>query len=349
MGEFYAINSKVAYLMNGLFHEKDYDDIMGSSGRMELLEHLKNNPIYKVQIGEYIQNGTINRVTTETVIRKTEVNTLLRLRHHLSGSDKSLIDAMLARYEFDDIKIILRSIVEKEDIDKEHDLLLSGKEQHLSYDKLLACESISQAIEYISATPFRRAFLSTTDEDVQRLQFHTEMRLDSAYFIGLNQAVSKFSGANSKILTDYFSNKVDLFNVKWIYRAKKYYDLSPAEIYNYSLSYGKKVRGALLKDLVYSSSRQDFMQKVKNYSLEDVFEYIHGEDVKFKFSFAYTYEKALRHLIDYENNIGMFIKFYTRLIIQNKNIIRISEAQKYGLTKEQCEKYLVKTAGKKRG
>ena len=51
---------------------------------------------------------------TEFMIHKTETKILNKLKYFLFGNEKDVLEIMLLRYEFEDIKIILRSIVEKE-------------------------------------------------------------------------------------------------------------------------------------------------------------------------------------------------------------------------------------------
>ncbi|TRW25415.1 V-type ATPase subunit [Criibacterium bergeronii] len=343
MGDFYAINAKVSDLKRGIFDKTDYDKIISFGERSSIIDYLKPNPIYKDKI-EMLLGESVLRRSIETFILQSEANVLLKLRHHFSGNDKRLVDAMLLKYEFEDVKLILRALSQNETIDKDKDLLLYENEQKLSYDQLLASESIRQAVEYLSTTSYKRVFAGLTDEDTKTLQFHTEMRLDSAYFSALNDAISTFSGKSSKILSDYVTSKIDIFNVKWIYRAKKYYKMLPEEIYNYSFRFGRKVRGQVLKDLVYAGSIEEFIQLIKKYKLDDIFYDIDSNDRTVKFSFLYMYEKSLKGIGNYENNIGMFLKFYVSMIIQNKNLTRIGESQKYGLSKEETEKYLVKMA-----
>ena len=278
------------------------------------------------------------------MLRKTEVEILRKLRHFLSGQDKYIVDSMLVRYEFEDIKIILRSIVEKEKIDLEEETLLYNYENHVDYEKLLACESINQAIDMLKNTSFKRAFVGLVDEELQRLHFHVEMNLDALYFAQLRKTYMRLSRVNKEILENYYTSLTDTINIQWIIRAKKYYNLSNEEIYNYTLRYGKYIKGDFLKSLVYSESVDEIIEKIKSTKLSSIFEDFEKQVVTYRNIQNYTYAKQFKYLKNYQNNISMCLKLIIQLLIQNENFIRIGESQKYKLSSQEINRYLIFTS-----
>jgi ATP synthase, subunit C len=341
---FYALNAKIGVLKKGILKKEDYDKILSFSKREEFLDFISNNPIYKKLIEKNRDKAIEHRYAHEFMLRKTEVEILRKLRHFLSGQDKYIVDSMLVRYEFEDIKIILRSIVEKEKIDLEEETLLYNYENHVDYEKLLACESINQAIDMLKNTSFKRAFVGLVDEELQRLHFHVEMNLDALYFAQLRKTYMRLSRVNKEILENYYTSLTDTINIQWIIRAKKYYNLSNEEIYNYTLRYGKYIKGDFLKSLVYSESVDEIIEKIKSTKLSSIFEDFEKQVVTYRNIQNYTYAKQFKYLKNYQNNISMCLKLIIQLLIQNENFIRIGESQKYKLSSQEINRYLIFTS-----
>jgi len=156
MSGFNALNAKIAVLRRGLFNSEDYEKILSFEKREDLVGYIKENPIYKDEMLKMYQDVVTYRYATEFMVKKTEVDIFRKLEHFLFGEDKKLLSAMLVRYEFEDIKIILRSIVENENIDLEKDTLMYGMENHVDYDRLYRCDSIGQALDLLKNTAFKR-------------------------------------------------------------------------------------------------------------------------------------------------------------------------------------------------
>ena len=249
---------------------------------------------------------------------------------------------MLMKYEFKDIKIILRSIVENEKIDLERDTIMYKKNKHIDYSKLVNCENFNQALDVLKGTIYKKAIASLTDEDIFRLHFHVEMKLDSLYFLTMKNAIDKLSKSSQAIFNDYFSTIIDTINLQWIIRAKKYYDLPNEEIYSYSLRYGKYIKGDFLKDLIYSDSVEAIVEKIKKTKLRHTLEDANGNTIVSNRNIKeYVYLSHLKKLKDYDNSISTLLKFIIQLNIQNENLIRIAEANKYKLSKSEVKEYLI--------
>lgn len=52
----------------------------------------------------------------------------------------------------------------------------------------------------------------------------------------MSQGLSK---QDSKIVQDYYGEKIDLLNLEWIYRANKYYEINSEIIFNFTILGGK--------------------------------------------------------------------------------------------------------------
>ena len=61
-----------------------------------------------------------------------------------------------------------------------------------------------------------------------------------------------------EILTRDYGSKIDLLNLQWIYRAKKYYEMKPVDIYALLVPIHYKLSTELIKELVEAPSIEEF-------------------------------------------------------------------------------------------
>ncbi len=93
--------------------------------------------------------------------------------------------------------------------------------------------------------------LTQMQEKGQTGLFDCELRLDLFYFQSLWKLRGRILGKEEqKILDTCFGSRLDLLNIQWIYRARSFYRLSPAEIYALLIPVHYRLRADKVKQLV---------------------------------------------------------------------------------------------------
>lgn len=351
MDSYYALNAKLGFLKKGLYNSEDYDRILSLSNKDELVDFLSSNPLYKKEMKDYKEHSRdfigleynlyADRYGFEFLIHKSEVRILEKLKPFFHISHKDLIEGILFRYEIEDLKLILRSIVEKDSIDLEKEMLTYKRSRYLDHERLIHCETLQQFTDALTGTPFQRALSSVQDEDVLQKHFHIEMNLDNLYFLEIEKAIKGLGSKDKKIMENYFHTLIDIVNIQWILRAKRFYHLSSEEIFNYSIRKGKIFGKERLKKLVYTQDVEEAVQYIKDQGYYKTFQENNNKDTVYHHVMENFYKKQSK-LIDYQNDIRTFLKFYIRFDNQNKNLIRIAEFQKYSLKeKEDIKDFLI--------
>lgn len=351
MDNYSALNGKLGFLRKGFLERKEYEEIFRLEKKEELIAYLSNNPLYKDQISEYrdhedyyaglLYNRYAKRYGFEFLINKSEVFILHKIKPFISVFHRDLIEALILKYEIEDLKLILRKIVEKESMSLEKEMLTYGSSKFIDHHRLSQCTTIQQFLDALVGTPFRHALYNVQDDDVKLKHFHIEMSLDNLYFTEIEKASKKLNSGDRKIVDGYFHTLIDIANIQWILRAKRFYHLTNEEIFNYSIRNGKVFRGERLKQLVYTQSVEEAVAFIRETGKFKAFNEKYDKDTMFHRINEDFYKKQNR-LNDYQNNIGTFLKFYIIFVNQNKNLIRIAEMQKYSLKdKEDIRSYLI--------
>ena len=177
-------------------------------------------------------------------------------------------------------------------------------------------------------------YKSSRDEDSL---FSIEMNLDKYYYRNLTESIKSLSKADRDEFKKIFGVKIDLLNIIWIYRAKKYYDISPEEIFNFTI-FGGNYTSEKLLHLSYIEE-EEFEEEIKKSKYSILF--ADGRVIM-----TGRTSKKLMYSIANKNfrrtdGIGKFMSFLILLDSEIANIERILEATRFCLNKEEKLKYMI--------
>lgn len=130
--------------------------------------------------------------------------------------------------------------------------------QSIHYDDLIKAEGIVNVINKLKDAIYYRHIANLSGEIYKEGFFRIETELDFVYFMYFGKFVKKLNKEDRTILEEINGIQADLINLQWVFRAKKYYDLSPEVILGYTIYDGFKLSKNKLKELSYSKSVHDF-------------------------------------------------------------------------------------------
>ena len=149
-------------------------------------------------------------------------------------SQRKFLDLYFMHYEIALLKKCLRNALDNQKFDLDLSVFQEFLDKHskLDFAKLASCENLTELISQLEGSPYA-AILDNLSNVEEPTLFDYEMQLDLMYF----KAVWKIKGRQlsnneKKVLSQCFGSKLDMLNIQWIYRSKKYYNLSSTEIYS---------------------------------------------------------------------------------------------------------------------
>ncbi|MGB5823808.1 MAG: V-type ATPase subunit [Proteocatella sp.] len=325
--KFSALNTKLQAMNAKLLKTTDYDILLGFSTEKEIGNYLKHNTRYSGILSEY-SIDKLKRWEFELILKKEMLVELEKLSNYLSSDYKKFLDIMFLRAEVEDIKLILRAISRKEDLMELPEHFLHSKEhEFISFEKLLSKNNLFDLVEEFKGSIYEDAFRSITEDDLKLREFHAEMNLDAIYFKELRKSVEKLSADDRSILEYIIGINIDLINIQWIYRAKRYYNLMNEEIFNYTLSGGLKLNFKKIKKLIYSEDcTEQTMELLNKYGFK-----LKPSDDKYLQVVINRYLAELIKKMDRNNpmTITKFIKYTHDVEFEAADIITILEGVRY--------------------
>lgn len=336
-----AINTKLHAKKRTLLSKNEWSKLSQYQEVPQVVEFLKKRNGYKEQMALYKTND-LHRLDLEVILDRYCVQEIEDMMHYFSGDYKAFFRTFLMEYEISDLNLILRTIIRNDAIESIESLFVHSEKWHLaSYQKLLGCKNVNQFIEGLKDTCYYSALKTMSSEDMVKREFHMEMKLYVLFYNELMEKASRLKGRDEKIAKEMIGTKIDFLNAQWIYRAIKYYEISPEEILIYSLPNGNKLSYKKLKQLCYSKNVEDYKKLVEKYLGYPLFK-MQNDVFLDCMTDRYLYKFACRMDRDNES-IAASLAYIALIGIEVNDLIALTEGIRYKLEEGDLGKYLVHT------
>ena len=209
----------------------------------------------------------------------------------------------------------------------------------LSIDRLITSKTIDELVENLAGTEYYEP-LQMLKESHGATLFDYELALELYYFSTIWKKEKKLlKGKEVEIFTRDCGTKIDLMNLQWIYRAKKYYHMLPPDIYSMLLPIHYKLNLETIRRLVEAPSVEEYLKQV-----DETFYAKHYQFKEVK-TLEQLYIDTLRHLYltDRRKHPYSVASINTYLFLKEEEIYKLTtalECIRYGLTKAETLNYL---------
>lgn len=329
MSNFVAINAKIDAMYAKLLNDKDYDNLSSMASVSSAIEYLEKTELLKgFSLGTSISEA-------EEALNFFSFRELDRLTNYLTGVYRSFLLEYLREEEIDSLKKALRFLVRDRNLSS-YDLSISGK----NFD--IAGLDVKTFVEKLKGTIYYNTLKTYVDETDELILFYMEMNLDKLYFNRIYETVKSFDKENSEEFSKIFGRKIDVTNLRWIYRGSVNYRLLPEELLNFVIFGGKYLSFESLKDMCYLDNKRAYKEIVKNTPYEILFdengEIVDNMSIKAN---RQVNDFALREFNKSHTNLGHLLSFLIIFEAQIKDIKIFMEALRLGMSKSKIYEYLV--------
>lgn len=333
-----AITTKISF-KKGLLQDKEMQNrIFNSKSIDEVVEHLIDKFSFEKSVEE-LEKENINRDDFETILSKYKVKEIEDLLHYFSGPYKEFIQTMLMEYDIADLSLIIRKLVNKGRMDNISERMIhSDKFATLDFDSLIKKSNLASLIEGLKGTSYYYSLRNVTNEDFLTRQFHIEMKLEILFYRTLFKRARFLEEKDEDVVKNILGTKIDLLNIQWIYRAKKFFNIPPEEILIYCLPNGKRVGYNRLKSLCYTKTLPELIDLSSKYIRHNIFKSDDEFDIAKNID-VYMYRYITKN--KFGNTIGVAIAYIYLVDALVRDLTTIAEAVKYEMPKEDLKKYLI--------
>jgi vacuolar-type H+-ATPase subunit C/Vma6 len=157
------------------------------------------------------------------------VGELAQLGAYLTGPGARLLDWLVARFEVENLKVLVRGFITRRPLELLH-LVSLPKEPALPTQALASAESWTEFVRLLPNGPLRESLEEAGDLEGRPKPFFLEAALDRGYFRELLARAERVFGEDQKVVRDLVFQEVDMFNLMLVVRGKFHYGLTPASL-----------------------------------------------------------------------------------------------------------------------
>lgn len=341
-----GIVAKTKAIKSRQLSDADFEALMQKTTLSEVVSFLKNNTHY-ADIFKNTNEENLHRGDIENPLRKYYSDVLKKYYSFMTGEGRKIIDVIFLREEIESIKYILRRLGGKnqpfiapiDDFTAEH--------FKIDIKKLSGTKNVSEFMDVISGTEYEkilRPHLSASGGDGNKNMFALEMALDVYYTKVVCRMAEKFEKSERKIIKKIVGTRMDLTNIMWVYRCKKYYRVPREIIIVNMIPFKYKLTGKDIKDMAEASSVQELYEIIGKTAYGKLMEGL--DDPEHKVFIESNYSKYYNKMLSeaekkHPFSVVSVIAQINSVSDEIKKIVNIVEGIRYGLSPSEIRNMLV--------
>lgn len=337
---FSAVNTKIKSMEGKLLSKEQYIGLMECKSYEDAIRYLEEETSYSSVLSG--MSKEVHRGQLEIMLKREYIKKFFKLSHYFNSNYKKLLNLLFMRYEIEDLKVMLRSKYVGKDNDEIRSLLFAQSPMStIDYDKLIASKDIPELIDNLYGTEYHKELFPLISSAKKDGLFRMESALDFLYFNSLKKFHKKIDKKDAEILHEIVGTYSDLFNIQWVIRGRMYYNLSPEELLNYTISDGYKLKKETIKNLCYVKDNSEIYEALKDMPYKAVFK-AENNDEYFREREILVYLKKIFKAYERLNSMDIsgVIVYLELLFLEVRDIISIVENIRYGVGFEETSKYI---------
>lgn len=256
-----GITTKVRAMEGRLLSSTEFQELAGQEDVRSAADYLKALPAY-AQVFSGLDDTKLHRAYIEQILTQSEYRDFTKLYRFSSVKQRRFLDLYFKHYEVEVIKKLLRHMLGGREGQPDLSVFRDFFEKHSSLSLAALCKA-KNPDEFIAALEgtVYGTLLEKLREKGQSSLFDYELRLDLFYFQSIwNMRGKILSKSEKKILDTCFGSRLDLLNIQWIFRARRLYRLSPADVYALLIPVHYRLRADKVRQLVEAENDAQFFE-----------------------------------------------------------------------------------------
>lgn len=262
-----GLATKIKAMQSRLLTREQFGELAGCSSVAEAVSYLKQHPGYRQDL-EGLNDSSIHRGAVEQYLTQSIYRDFSKIYRFSNLKQRRFMDLYVIRYECAFIKRCLRTVYDENTVSVTDE---NGKwffERYSSFDISLlnSASTIGELIECLKGSEYYEV-LSRVHSGAREgiTLFDYEMTLDLFYFQNTWKTMNKlFSGQEKQILLETYGAKIDMLNIQWIYRSRKYYSMTAADIYSIVIPVHYKLKKETITAMVEAETPEAMTEVIRS-------------------------------------------------------------------------------------
>lgn len=318
-----GLAAKIRAMESGLLKPEQFEEIANLRSVPEVCSYLKENTAY-ADVLNGLDEDQLHRGDVEKVLIQSLYRDYTKIYRFSTLEQRKFLKLYLKRYEIDLINYCFRIVINHyaRPFDLNYKRAFFDKYSQISIDKLITSRTADELVENLRGTEYYKPLRKLGGVESATL-FDYDLALNLYYFTALWKDRKKvLKKKELEIFTRDCGSKIDLLNLQWIYRAKKYYGMTAADIYSLLIPIHYKISSDLIKELAEASDMDEFYAAVCRTS------YTRHCDFEQKLTIEQMYTDCLYHLytVDRRRNPYSIAVVNTYLFLKEEELKKLTTA-----------------------
>ncbi len=227
-----GIATKVKAMSSHLITIQEFKKLASCSSVQDVAQYLKNHPAYQNEFSSF-DSLSLHRGEMEHILRYSVYSDYLKLYRFASQRQRAFLNLYFSRYEIQVLKACFRKLFDPRSNLLKLDRFYPFFEKHstIPLPEVVSATSLNELAESLKGSNYEKV-LYMVDSSSSPTLFDYEIALDLLHFTDIWNRINKIANPSArKVLTETYGSQMDLLNIQWIYRSKRYYNLSVADLY----------------------------------------------------------------------------------------------------------------------
>lgn len=257
-----GLSTKIRAMQSKLINEQQFQEISQLASVPQVVAYLKKTSGYREKLA-LLDENEIHRGEIEKILKKSIFRDFSRIYHFANMEQRKFLTLYSKRYEIRVLKEMITNIFDHRDTPRVDISPYTDFFRHhsrLDLEKLSECTTMEEFINALKGNEFYQP-LSKIQTHENPLVFDYGMALDLYYFSQIWDLRKKlFSGKDLEEITKSYGEKFDLLNLQFIYRSKKFFQMSSPDIYALLIPMNYKLRKQEITALIEAPTIDEFSQ-----------------------------------------------------------------------------------------
>ena len=324
------LNSKIKGMYAKRITKNDLEDLIKQN-------NLKNAILLLKSKCDIFKNAdeNIDRLEIESLLEKDQINDILKIQKLLDNKDKEIFEMFLLQYEIKCVKSIFRKLFSD---DKTDDIIVQNVKMWTNalFNDIRGIETVQNFYEFFGAIKRMKysKILKKYQEQENINVFEVENEIDKLYFETLYDTVK--NEVNSKKI---IGSEIDLLNVLWIFRIKKYYNFVSEKINQILIKRYYKLKPNIIQKIIQTNS----FEEIKEIMSKTIYKSVFTEESSLEENIdKYLYEVNKKIFRNDITSIAYILAYVNMIEYENNDIINTIEGIRYNMDKTEILKRLVR-------
>lgn len=328
-----------------MLNDDDYEALMKEKDVKGVFTYLRDRTYY----GEFlrqIDESDIHRSELESDLAGRKIKGIEKILHFLQGDDRTFVKTILMRVDIECLRILIRALSRGEELAPLAGLMIYSEQYTtVDFESLLKARNWDEFKDVLKGTEFYRLFEIYPNLDIDENLFDIEKSMERHYYDAITHNMEKLDQRQNAELIEIIRRSIDLLNLIWFYRGRKFYHLTRQELLAYYYRGGLKITPAVIERISGIEDMERLHEVMKSFT-DYAFLFNHTKSLDLYMERRrerYLYYHYLKLIGGFSPGLSKVVAYIRLCDFELDDITSIIESKRYNMDIDETKKYLIRS------